>query len=250
MYVSSVALIGQQASQTKGYFLWWLAMIVPSLPEISYSMCGARSFVYISSFSNWHFHFLCFFRALLEQVYVCSTLGGTESSKNTMNCLVQLKLNYLLLSRLASQLPIYDHDCANNMEKFCCIVYNVALGPCWEVRKEKSLVCYLAGPTASGSTASAWSRTLSICLTTTEHTLVICSFQLVSLWISIIVFSENICIGFPFLMKRLFVCMPFMDSKKRCLNNVLNINVQDFCGSMTVGFFCSLSLMLKRGGGN
>lgn len=42
--------------------------------------------------------------------------------------------------------------------------------------------------------------------------------------------------------------MPFMDSKNADYNNVFNINVQDFCGSMTVCFvfFCTANVD-KRG---
>lgn len=49
-------------------------------------------------------------------------------------------------------------------------------------------------------------------------------------------------------MERLFLCMPFMDSKNAGYNNVFNINVQDFCGSMTVCFvfFCTANVD-KRG---
>lgn len=44
--------------------------------------------------------------------------------------------------------------------------------------------------------------------------------------------------------------MPFMDFKNAAYNNVFNINVQDFCGSMTVlSFFCTANVD-KKGGGN
>lgn len=42
--------------------------------------------------------------------------------------------------------------------------------------------------------------------------------------------------------------MPFMDSKNAAYNNVFNINVQDFCGSMTVLSFFVLLMLIKRGG--
>lgn len=48
-------------------------------------------------------------------------------------------------------------------------------------------------------------------------------------------------------MRSLFLCMPFMDSKNAAYNNVFNINVQDFCGSMTVLSFFVLLMLIKRG---
>jgi len=52
-------------------------------------------------------------------------------------------------------------------------------------------------------------------------------------------------------MKKLVSLYAFYGLQNAAYNNVFNINVQDFCGSMTVCFvfFCTANVD-KRGGGN
>lgn len=82
-----------------------------------------------------------------------------------------------------------------------------------------------------------------------KHTLIICSFWLLSLWISISVFSDLYWLFFFY--EKLVSLYAFYGLQNAAYNNVFNINVQDFCGSMTVCFvfFCTANVD-KRGGGN
>lgn len=81
---------------------------------------------------------------------------------------------------------------------------------------ERSLVKNQAGPTASMSTATVWSRTLPVCLTATKtrtHHLQLSTSQPLNLNFFGLS-SEDVFIGCPFFKwKCLFLCMPFMDSK-------------------------------------
>ena len=56
-------------------------------------------------------------------------------------------------------------------------------------------------------------------------------------------------IGCPFLMKKLVYLYAFYGLQNAAYNNVFTINVQDFCGSMTVCFvfFCTANVDKKGG---
>lgn len=93
-------------------------------------------------------------------------------------------------------------------------------------------------PTASMSTATVRSRTLSVCLTATKHSSSAASD-----------FSAS-C---PFFKNETLVPLyAFYGLQNAAYNNVFDINVQDFCGSMTVCFFFFVFfvlLMLIKGEG-
>lgn len=91
-----------------------------------------------------------------------------------------------------------------------------------------------------------WSRTLSICLTTTKHTPIIC--RLLSLWFSSFCLFRQCFYWLSFFNEKLISLYAFYGLQNAAYNNVFNINVQDFCGSMTVCFvFFVLLMLIKRG---
>lgn len=91
--------------------------------------------------------------------------------------------------------------------------YNVAVS---EAKMEKGLVYYLVGLTASMCATRVWSRTLSVCPTATTHAhLCFATFNFSASDSQLLSFSMTFFsfLVVLFLMRSLFLCMPFMDSK-------------------------------------
>lgn len=161
-------------------------------------------------------------------------------------------LKPLLLSRLVPQLPIhYDQHSLESVslrEKIKqCTIYNVALSqsdigerPCILTSRSHCLHVY-------SHSVEQNTFYLPDCHKTHTYHLPLSTSQ--PLILNFLSFQTMILLVVLFLNEKLVSLYAFYGLQNAAYNNVFNINVQDFCGSMTVCFvfFCTANVDKKGG---